>query len=342
MVTREEIVAKQFATRWPRLYLDTAVRNNIGRDQEPLAERLLEAAKSHSVLLVVSFAHIRDAMKPGDRDAPELISNALERFWMRGLVTKGPREIEPWQSGPTDIEVSRWGNVREFLTSPARDKELVEHNDAQDTALVADIMVKAGFRSAAESGPVKKNLSKLEQALVSCAVQCLALGLESDAASAIERCASYGNYTLSDEQRMMLFKQVLPAELALVAWRPYLDKLSDDERSMLLKQLRSTPDLAPGIALSNVVSYARHRDLTRNPDRTDSVDLEHCTYLPYVDVATCDNNVFGAVAKHLSSTRSAIRRVKLFRNGEIAELIRCLEQLPVAETYLQEAIKEMP
>jgi hypothetical protein len=79
--------------------------------------RLLAATQHHAVVLVISAPHLRDAMNP---DRTLRLASAVERFWMRGLVTRGPIEIEPWQHRRRDIELAPWRDVRELLAAQAR------------------------------------------------------------------------------------------------------------------------------------------------------------------------------------------------------------------------------
>ena len=75
-----DFVKQLFEQRWPRLYLDTAELVDIGRGRlsPTLVDELLATIAKHSVVLVVSHAHMCDALKPGNRDAPGFLASTLD------------------------------------------------------------------------------------------------------------------------------------------------------------------------------------------------------------------------------------------------------------------------
>jgi hypothetical protein len=334
-----ELVDELFKSRWPRLYLDTAELNDIGRGNlaAPLVDALLETLERHAVVLVISSAHMRDALKPGDVDAPKLFATTLERFWMRALVVRGPDEVEPWPTTPRDIELSPVGNVHAFLTAEAAQPALVKLEAAQDTMFVADIATKAVQRFTAQGTP-KKKLSKNHEAIVVGSTYLLALGFESKADEAIDRCARTIKCALTDADRLTLLERVMPAELATVVLAPYLDAMDGDARSRFWSLLKAGPENAPGTWLARQLAANRIRNVMRAADRSDSIDLEHCAHFPYVDIATCDRQAYAAIEPHVEHARGP-RPVRVFRNGRLEDVVQYIQSMPMHEDIRAMAIK---
>jgi hypothetical protein len=248
----EEIVNHLFRDRWPRLYLDTAELNTIRRGQVPgdLVEHLLRVTEKHAVILVISLAHMRDAMKPGDADAPHLLASTLERFWMRGLVDLGPGAIEPWKDGPADIKPDPWGNVREFLTSPAAAPKLAELDLVQDTAYAGDVAMKATQRMLRE-GTRPNRRSDEELAIVVGAVKMLLFGLQPTIEGAIDSCAAIISKTLTSSEREALVRQALPGVAMAKMLSPLVDLMDPDQKLGAAKLSSAGRDVAPGTRLAS-------------------------------------------------------------------------------------------
>lgn len=138
-----------FRRRWHRLYLDTAELNEIARNRvdRALLRDLTKACEVHAVILVVSIEHMRDAMKPGDKDAPGRLADAVEVFPLRGLVDLGPDAIEPWSNEPADIKIDPWANVREVLLSPAAVPALAKQAKVQDATFAGDVAANTSMRT---------------------------------------------------------------------------------------------------------------------------------------------------------------------------------------------------
>jgi len=83
-----------------------------GRDLDDLRE----ACEDHTVVLVISVEHVQDM--PLDPDTADRLATALERFELRGFVTKSPTNVEPWpeRDTPVDIQIDGVANIREVIT----------------------------------------------------------------------------------------------------------------------------------------------------------------------------------------------------------------------------------
>lgn len=91
---------------------------------------------------------------------------------------------------------------------------------------------------------------------------------------------------------------------------------------------------APGTWLAGQLAANRFRNVTRKPARQDPVDLGHVSHFPYMDIATCDRQVFDAIAPHITSARGA-RTVALFRNADLPALVEYVDSLPHHDDYLK-------
>ena len=317
--------------RWHRLYLDTAVLNDIGRGNldVPFVESLIEATAAHAVVLVISAAHFRDALKPNDPNAPYRLAATIERFPFRALVDVDPFSIEPWTAGPADIDLLPWGNVRETLTHPAANDFLVKQDDIQGITFDADEAYKKYQRALRDSlGEASlPKLSNPHQAIVVGATNLLALGMRPDAAAAIDRAAEMIHADLTPQQRARLVESVVPFESAVRAMAPLFDKLTEFQRLDAWPIMKAGPEVAPGAWLVKQLVANRTRNIDRDPERSDVVDLEHSMHFPYVDIATCDRQAFAALQPILGQARGS-RSPHLFRNGEVQKVLAYMRTLP--------------
>lgn len=333
-----EVVEQLFKRRWPRLYLDTAEVIAIGRGHLPASfvDELIASIEKHSVILVISHAHLRDMLKPGDRDAPGLLASTLERFWIRGLVDRGPWAIEPWTSGPVDIDLLPWGNVREVLEAPGATSNLAEHDLIQTIAHAGDMSFKKVQRSTAPR--TKGRLSNNHEAIIAGSAMVLALGLQPDVAAAVDWCAQAIACTLTASERAGLIEKVAPAEAALETMSQFFTMITPEERLNLWPLIKADPEVAPGTCLSKTLAGNRLRNVGRDPERSDSIDLEHCSYIPYVDIATCDRQAYAAIAPRLLDVKGT-RTPTLFRNGQLEAVLTHIRKLPTRKQIFEESMR---
>lgn len=121
---------------WPRLYLDTGDLIDIadGRIVPDVVRELTTSCEEHAVLLVLSSAHLQDALMPEDPVSVDRFAAALELFRFRCLVMKGPDVVEPWltRGVAQDIEIEGCSNIREILTHSAAAPNLASMREVQD------------------------------------------------------------------------------------------------------------------------------------------------------------------------------------------------------------------
>ena len=328
-----ELVERQFRQHWPRLYLDSAELIEIGRQRlaESLINEFIAAIDKHAVVLVISHAHFRDMLKPDDRAARDLLASTLERFWIRALVHRGPWDIEPWTGGPTDIELLPWGNVRELLEAPEARANLAEHDVVQTIAHDADVSFRSAQRSMVPAS--QGRLSNNHDAIVSSVAAILGLGLQPDTAAAVDWCAQVLSCNLTETERQNLLRRAAPAEAAVSAMAPLLHVLTSEERLNLWPHISANSTVAPGTWLSKALAGNRLRNIDRAPTRSDSIDLEHCAYFPYVDIATCDRQAYAAIENRLSEAKGP-RTPTVFRNGQLEAVLAHVRTMPTKEQLL--------
>lgn len=341
-----DAVKQLIVGRWPRLYLDSAEFNSIGRGHvdETLVAELVAAMRGHAVILVVSFEHLREIVTPGDAASRERIANTLERFWMRALVVKGPDVVEPWDADVEDIELEPWGNVADFLAVAPADPA-IEQSD-----VVQDAMHAAATATAIAARPIprRRHVSQLHGALIAGTVKMLFLGHRgTDVGELVDwgvaglRESGVLDRELSAEERAWIIDQIQPMAAAVEQLTPLLESMSFDERVAATRAMNRTAATAPGAWLGVQLSAARSRNRDRTPRRSDSVDLAHAAHYPYVDIATCDAEAYAALTPHIGAARGS-RQVTLFRNGQLAAVVDHIKRLPTTESYVQYLMPSQP
>lgn len=316
-----------FRNRWHRLYLDTAEINDIsrGRMAPALLKDLFAALERHAVILVVSLEHLRDALKPGDKDAPTRFADALVQFPLLGLVETGPEKIEPWSSGVADIMISPWRNVHEVLLAPTADAALTTQAELQAATYAGDLAANASMR---ETHGLR--VPKQHQTLFVGATVSLMLGWRGDEPGPIvDWCAEEERITLSAAERALLVEMLQPVVAMVREIGPMMDKHGTD-RVAAMRRVGLGPDRAPGFWLSGKLGENRIRNVSRAPTPSDSIDVFHASFYPYVDIATCDRQAFDALQRHVGEARGP-RPTKLFRNGQLAAILDFVRTLPTGE-----------
>jgi hypothetical protein len=119
----------------------------------------------------------------------------------------------------------------------------------------------------------------------------------------------------------------------------HVGPLADEaERTEGLRRLAEL-DRSPGLSLAQRLVSARIRDVERKVLRSDHPDVFHATYFPYVDIATCDGQAYGALERVIGQVRGS-RSVKLFRNGRLAEVLAHVQTLPTYQDVIRRAADE--
>lgn len=316
-----------FRKRWHRLYLDTAELNDIGRARvdQALLRDLSTACEAHAVILVVSIEHMRDAMKPGDKDAPGRLADAIEQFPLRGLVDIGPDAIEPWRDGPSDIKIDPWANVREVLLSPAAQPALAEQAKLQDASYAGDVAANASMRVTRDI----KTPKRLQSLVVGTTVTLMRGWMGDDVAAIVDMHAAREEVELNADERAALIASVQPVVEMVRHIGPVMDQQSVD-RTEALRRVGLGPDRAPGFWLAGKLVANRMRNVTRDPSRSDSIDVFHTAYFPYVDIATCDRQTYDAISGFVGQARGS-RTASLFRNGQLPAILAQVQKLPTGE-----------
>jgi hypothetical protein len=315
------------AQSWRRLYLDTAELLDMadGRTDAGVVSALIREMERSSTLLVVSVEHAQDIMHGAAADTYERFLCALERFPNRAVVTTAPHDIEPWEDKAEDIVVELADNTREIFSHPrARPfvKELV-----QEHAALFDVTVETKVNEAAV-GSLSRSARGL---LLRCLVTLVRGWRGTDVATILAMWEGREPPSLSEDERNSLLLLLAPwAELLAEFERRHHPSAAMRER--MLDYFRNSFDDAsheysPGMFLGGRLVRCLRRNTGRNPLRSDSVDGMHAQYFPYVDVATCDRQVFACLSKHVRDLRWP-RALHLFRNGQLADVIALLATCP--------------
>jgi hypothetical protein len=316
----------QACATWPRLYLDTGdlLRIADGAVDRDLVAELLARITDRRVILLVSVEHIQDALPRADCGAASRMADALELFPFRAVVLTEPHQIEPWQVVASDITIGIAGNIREILNSPAAVPVLRTLSTAQDH-----------LHTASSSSQTTRRAAQLPPAVGKIVLQCLVAlvggrdGSEPDqVVAAFERELGA---LLDASVRTDVIAQLVPWAALLTQVAGIMD-LTPERRLEILSRMRDTVDLdayihSPGLYLAARLATCLSRNITRAVLKSDSVDGMHVMYFPYVDIATCDRQVYSCIVQHLPVANGS-RAVRLFQNGRFREVIEAISELP--------------
>jgi hypothetical protein len=86
------------------------------------------------------------------------------------------------------------------------------------------------------------------------------------------------------------------------------------------------PEIYPGSMIAHKLAWELPRQGNRTRLRSDLVDIEHVSYLPYVDVATCDGAVINMIRQH-TARNSGPRKFRILRSGHVADVIKEIRNL---------------
>lgn len=312
-----------------RLYLDTGDLNRIADDREDTAtvEALRAAMQEGGVSLVISRAHMQDALSLTDIPTKERFVAMVERFHPVLMVMDGPTEVEPLDADRRDIVVHPCANFREIVFSEAARPWLEKANTTQDEMHSGDVIAQT-IRQIVP--PTDRRVSKAACALfVQAAVTLLRGWMGDDVEAVVSHWEKAGPFVVKAEERTVVL-------LNLVAFRASIDPLRETiardglDMTDLLRRLGAMgaePTAYPGQSLTVAVGSGKQRDADRRRQRSDWVDLDHVGHFPYVDLATCDAGTFHLVTSALPNIESP-RDVVVMRNGQLARVVSRLRALP--------------
>jgi hypothetical protein len=314
-----------FRDRWPRMYLDTADLHEIarGRVDAALLADFFGALKEHAVILVVSLEHLRDALKPGDAEAPKRFGDALLRFPLLGLVDLGPDRIEPWPGTDiVDIKIDPWGNVHEVLQAPTAAPALATQAEIQAAMHAGEVAANQAMRITH-----RRRVPRRLHPVFAGATVTLLLGWRgNDAATVLDWVAAEERLTLTAAERADLAEQLQPVVEMVRRIGPMMQEHNTD-RVAAMRRVGLGPERAPGYWLAGKLSTNRMRNVTRDPIASDSIDLLHASYFPYMDIAECDRQAHDALQSNLGEARGP-RTCHLFRNGQLRAILEHVRTLP--------------
>jgi hypothetical protein len=314
---------------WPRVYLDSAEIIGIaeGRTDPRSAEALVSAMRDNFAILVVSIENLQEALPAGDPGAPCRVADALERFPLRAIVTRGPLDIEP-RTNEIDIEIDLAANIREVLTAPEAAPKLTELSVGHDVVYAA---VERGLIAARgqSRGRVPRHAQQVHlQSQVTLARGWMGYEVE----PIVRKWETEIGVALSARDRNTIVRALEPTAETLRVAGPVMDAVGAD-RTVLASRIAmgtsvDTLRTAPGTFLAACLWQARSDDPMRKTRRSDVLDAIHVTHIPYVDVATCDREVFGAITRYVDHL-SGSRRPAVFRNGRLKDVAEAVARLPL-------------
>jgi hypothetical protein len=314
------------------VYLDSAELIGIaeGRADEDSVERLIKEMADRLAILVVSLEHLQEALPLEDSGAPERLADALERFRFRALVTRGPSEVEPWSNAESDIEIQLAANIREVLLAPEAAPKLAELSRAQDLAF-RTIDAALGAERARPRLPIRQRAQEVQLA----SRVTLAHGwMGTEVDPIVRRSEAAMGSSLSEKDRRAVERALEPIAEALRIAGPELDMLRADRtqlaRLMLIGNAVEAAEVAPGAFLAGRLWAARASDPARRLRRSDALDAIHAMHVPYVDVATCDREVFARIAEHIPRVKGS-RSCTLLRNGSLNDVAQAVATLPFVQ-----------
>lgn len=319
----EDLHRRACAT-WPRLYLDTAELAGIadGRTEPKVVAELLAAARRCCAILIISIEHLQDALPNACSDTRKRIADALELFPLRAVVLEGPSEIEPWDMTPEDIVIHVAGNTREILEHSAGQPVLRKLSTIQDRLHTVSAISQSVRRSPGAMGKQSPDLT------IQCLVTLIGGRQGTDVSEILAGWERESGVFLDEGDRATVTRGLEPWAVLLREVEATV-KPTETQRVMMLRSMREAPrQNSPGLYLAQRLVSCLSANVGRTPLRSDCVDGLHAAYFPYVDIATCDRQVYACVCPHLPTIKGA-RNPQLFRNGHLSEVANALANLPI-------------
>lgn len=308
------------------MYLDSAILLDIadGRFDSGLWSRLLSSMTTRPKWLVVSRDHMQDVMSRTNDGNRDRFAAAVEQFPFRAVVYREPHEIEPWPSGPRDIQLRPVEAFRELLQEPAAAPHLAKLAAAQD-------QVHGASSSAQVARWTNPPLSpKGSELVIGCLVTLQRGWMGTDVSAIVAMWESGASDRLSNIERQSIIDILTPwANLLADYEREYSPSVEDREN--ILRGFRDSFDdtsreHSPGMFLARRLTGCWQRNVARKPRRSDSVDGMHASYFPYVDIATCDASAFSCLVPCIDTVRG-IRRPIVLKNGDLTALVEAIASL---------------
>lgn len=260
-----------------RLYLDTGDLNRIadGREDASTVEALRTAMHEGRVSLVLSRAHMQDALSQTDTATKERFVAMVEMFQPVLMVVDGPSEVEPLDADRRDIVVQPCVNFREIVFSEAARPWLEKANTTQDEMHSGDVIAQTIRQVVPRTD---RRVTKAAGALfVQAAVTLLRGWMGEDVEAIVSYWEQAGPFVVKAEERTLVL-------VNLVAFRAFLDPLRETiardglDMTDLLRRLGAmgaAPAAYPGQSLTVAVGSGKQRDADRRRQRSDWVDLDH-------------------------------------------------------------------
>src|SRR5262249_32611629 len=135
----------------------------------------------------------------------------------------------------------------------------------------------------------------------------------------VDWCANEEHLEMTHAERAHLVELLQPVVAMARELGPMMDKHGTN-RVAAMRRVGLGPDRAPGLWLSSRLGESRMRNVSRSPTASDSIDLFHAAFYPYVDIATCDRQAFDTLSRHIADAKGT-RPTRLVRNGQLAKIL---------------------
>lgn len=309
----------------PRLYLDTGDLNRIAdrREEGTVVDALRATMVATQTRLVLSHAHMQDALSQTDDATKERFVKAIESFQPILLVTGGPAEVEPLDSDRRDIIVAPCTNFREIAFSPAARPWLENANVTQDQMHLGDKAAQIVRRNSPPS--VRTVAHSTLELFVQSAVTLIRGWAGDDISAIVSYWEAAGSFSPSPKDRVLIITQLSAIRAMLEPLRETIARDEIDMTTVLrrLGTIGTEPAAYPGLRLMVAVGADKQHEVARHRQRSDWVDLDHVAHFPYVDVATCDAGTFHFVSIHLKNIETP-RKVSVLKNGNLAQVTEAI------------------
>lgn len=342
-----------------KLYLDTGAIALLadGQVSDQQVQRLLEAARHHQAVLLVSAAHVIDISRSDDPPTQARMAAVIEAFPFKAAVVRRPQDhekggLDAALTGDASIDRPTTGSlpVRPFVRWDdfmRQEGFNHEHLDAISTTFSrfgeAKNLSFEGRRIAQAPPEMEAAMPHILSALVQASsaeefIARLAFALphlpmapsQVEAIWPIMATSKPALLELAAERGVTLESMVLKlwkrpeavgADLAGIGVKGGYDRWMEVARHV-----------APGTWLSALLVKANVRNERRRPGMGDSADQEHVAYLPYVDVATVDAHNHAVLSTALRQHPSLSVRLLKNPTRDFAEVIEAMNAASAGRT----------
>jgi hypothetical protein len=305
-----------------RLYLDTSDLLNFA-DGRISPQSLQEAMSATGTLLVVSRAHVQDAIDPNAPEAQEPLCQLLESFGTILVVVKGPSDVEPLGPDRPDIVVEACTNIRELLFANSARTWLESERAWQSEMHKACVASDTILGTIDMEGSMRREANRLGW---ECAILMIRSGNYDEVPLLIDFMQQEMNFELTSYERDRI-ENAMRAAVVVIRQSGAADVDEETRERVLRTWAAAQKDgaLYPGALLAQGVAWEIPRQRNRKRKRSDHVDIAHVSHIPYVDIATCDGEMIHLMRTYLAKVTGP-RSPRILRSGSIPEVVKAVRR----------------